>query len=238
MINNDNYIVIQGWMINELHLKGNELLVYAIIYGFSQDENSCFKGSLQYLADFTNSTKQGVIKNLKSLLDKNLVGKRTNKINGQNQCEYYATKFNTIQHSLTDTYTTEFNGIQLSLPNNIEYMSNITNNNKEIKNNKLFFTKKVEKKSVFIKPTLEEVQEYCKRRNNKVDAKKFYDYYEVNDWKDKNGNDVKNWKQKMIANWENQKNNNKVIVQKKTSQERIDEVFKEVEEELRAEGKL
>ena len=64
---NENYIVIQGWMINELKLKGNELMVYAIIYGFSQLESQKFTGSLQYLADWTNSTKQGVQKSLKKL---------------------------------------------------------------------------------------------------------------------------------------------------------------------------
>ena len=53
----------------------------------------------------------------------------------------------------------------------------------------------------FIKPTLEEIEEYCKSRNNNVDAKKFYDYYEISNWKDKDGNQVKNWKQKIIT-WE------------------------------------
>ena len=38
-IKNENYVLIQGWMINELKLKGNELLIYALIYGFSQAEN-------------------------------------------------------------------------------------------------------------------------------------------------------------------------------------------------------
>ena len=33
----DNYIVIQGWMVNELNLKGNDLLVFALIYGFTRD---------------------------------------------------------------------------------------------------------------------------------------------------------------------------------------------------------
>ena len=32
---NNNYINIQGWMINNLGLKGNALVIYAIIYGFS-----------------------------------------------------------------------------------------------------------------------------------------------------------------------------------------------------------
>ena len=53
----------------------------------------------------------------------------------------------------------------------------------------------------FKKPTLEEIQEYCKERNNDVNAKQFFDYYEVNNWIDNKGNKVKNWKQKLIT-WE------------------------------------
>ena len=51
-------------MLN-LGLRGNSLIIYAIIYGFSQVEGHYFNGSLQYLSDWTNSTRQGVIKNLK-----------------------------------------------------------------------------------------------------------------------------------------------------------------------------
>ena len=108
-VKNENYISIQGWMVNELNLKGNELLVYAIIYGFSQAENQLYNGSLQYLADWTNSTKQGVIKNLKSLVNKGYIGKIDKLINGIKFCEYYATKFN--------------GGMQQSLTNNIELYS-------------------------------------------------------------------------------------------------------------------
>ena len=57
------YINIQAWMRTELDLKGNDLLVYAIIYGFSQDGDSKFSGSLQYLADWCGCTKQGILKN-------------------------------------------------------------------------------------------------------------------------------------------------------------------------------
>ena len=51
------------------------------------------------------------------------------------------------------------------------------------------------------KPSLDEVIEYCKERNNNVDPNKFYDYYEVNNWVDNKGNKVRNWKQKVIT-WE------------------------------------
>lgn len=67
--------------------------------------------------------------------------------------------------------------------------------------------KRIEKrdKNIFIPPTIEEVTQYCQERGNNVDPKKFYDYYNVAGWKDAKGNPVKNWKQKMIANWEKEK---------------------------------
>ena len=73
----DNYIVIQGWMCNELNLKGNELLVYALIYGFSQDEVSCFYGGRQYIADTFNISLPTVDKALQGLLDKQLICKES-----------------------------------------------------------------------------------------------------------------------------------------------------------------
>jgi hypothetical protein len=49
-MNNENYINILGWMINDLNLKGNELILYAIIYGFSQDGQSEYYGSQRYIS--------------------------------------------------------------------------------------------------------------------------------------------------------------------------------------------
>lgn len=94
LVKRDNYVVVQGWMLSELKLKGNELMLYAVIYGFSQAENQTFSGSLQYLADWTNSTKQGVMKCLKSLESKGFIVKKDTYINKVKFCEYYATKFN------------------------------------------------------------------------------------------------------------------------------------------------
>ena len=39
MVKSENYITIQGWMVTELKLKGNELLIYALIFGFTQTTN-------------------------------------------------------------------------------------------------------------------------------------------------------------------------------------------------------
>jgi hypothetical protein len=54
-VKEQNYVVIQGWMLSKLQLKGNDLLIYAIIYGFSQNVDCKFTGvlnSLKNLLDF------------------------------------------------------------------------------------------------------------------------------------------------------------------------------------------
>lgn len=127
MVKDNTYITIQSFMINDLQLKGNDLLVYAIIFGFSQDDESHFTGSLSFLADWTNSTKQGVLKSLKSLMDKGFIGKVEKMKNNVKFCEYYATPIRGgIQQSLIG-YSTKFNGgVKQSSPNIIT--DNINNN--------------------------------------------------------------------------------------------------------------
>ena len=81
----DNYVVIQGWMCNELNLKGNELLVFALIYGFCQDGTTHFTGSRSYIADTFNITLPTVDKALDSLKDKLLIEVYKGK---DNHCTY------------------------------------------------------------------------------------------------------------------------------------------------------
>lgn len=113
MMKSENYIVIQGWMRTELGLKGNDLLVYAIIYGFTQAESQRFTGSLGYLAEWCGATKQGIIGNLKKLLERGLIQREDRYINGVKYVEYYSTEFTTPLNSV-------YHPVQLSLPNNKE----------------------------------------------------------------------------------------------------------------------
>lgn len=76
-VSSDNYTTIKAFMVNELHLSGNELIVYAVIYGFSQDGSSWFTGSRKYLAAWCQTSEKSVTHNLKKLLDAGLIEKRT-----------------------------------------------------------------------------------------------------------------------------------------------------------------
>lgn len=62
--------------------------------------------------------------------------------------------------------------------------------------------KKKRETKPFTKPTVEEIAEYCLERQNNINPKNFFTYYDVADWKDTNGKPVKNWKQRIIS-WEN-----------------------------------
>lgn len=53
----------------------------------------------------------------------------------------------------------------------------------------------------FTPPSLDEVKAYVSERNSSVDPVRFWDYYQIGEWKDAKGNPVKNWKQKLLT-WE------------------------------------
>lgn len=74
-VKDNNFIAIQGWMRTRLNLKGNELLIYALIYGFSQDGNSKFTGSRKYIAEWCGCSLDTVDRSLSSLVNKGLLAK-------------------------------------------------------------------------------------------------------------------------------------------------------------------
>lgn len=126
-IKEGNFIHIEAFMVNRLNLKGNDLLVYAIIYGFSQDGKSKFTGSLEYLAEWTNSTTHGVMKNLKNLVEKGLIVK--SKMNGFNaySCNSVTSGNETKLHQQCNSVTSECNSVTLAMKQS--YINTIINNN-------------------------------------------------------------------------------------------------------------
>ncbi len=73
----ESYFVVQSWMIKKLKLSGNELNVYAIIHGYSQDGKSFFFGSLKYLSEMTGVAERNIVNILARLVEKKLIYKKT-----------------------------------------------------------------------------------------------------------------------------------------------------------------
>lgn len=74
---------------------------------------------------------------------------------------------------------------------------------KEIKNNN----------SRFVAPSVEEVREYCRERNNSIDADEFVNFYQANGWVQGKGKPIKDWKA-CVRTWENNRKQNNIVKNK------------------------
>ena len=74
-INDENYILIQGWMRSEMGLSGAALMVYATIYGFSQTGNCYYSGSIDYLAEWAGVQRRQVMRILKEFTEAGYIEK-------------------------------------------------------------------------------------------------------------------------------------------------------------------
>lgn len=86
-----SYIIIQGWMRTRLRLTGNDLICFALIFGFSQDGESVFTGSLKYIQEAIGvATRQSVLNILARLEARGLIVRNTDVINGVKITSYKA----------------------------------------------------------------------------------------------------------------------------------------------------
>ena len=174
MLKNENYVLLQGWMAVDLGLKGNDLIVYGIIYGFSHVEGTAFTGSLQYLADWTGSTKSNVRRNINRLLEQSLLIKEDETINGVKFCKYRAVVphiectqnehgvvnegYIHNEHGVVES-NTKYKDIYTNTSNNINNNNNNNNNNTN-KLNTIFNNKEKKHKNTIAQDLEKAVNEY------------------------------------------------------------------------------
>lgn len=125
-VKNENYIAVFGWMVNNLKLKGNELLVYALLYGFSQDSKSEFAGNAEYIAEWLNTSRRTVVTVLNNLEGKGLIKKRKTR-RGRGTC---------LNYSVTEISVKNFPLSVKKFPNKCEETSHRYYKDKTNKNNK------------------------------------------------------------------------------------------------------
>ena len=90
-------------------------------------------------------------------------------------------------------------------------------------------------KKRFVKPTLEQIKEYCLERNNNIDSERFFNYYEANGWvQGKSRKPIKDWKA-CIRTWEQtekKKDNPSWFNTEVTKEEMTEEELEELRKEL------
>lgn len=98
-VREDNYFAVQGWMVTELKLKGNALMLYAIIYGFSQTTNTAFTGSVDYLCEWLGGvSRPTVINTLDNLVKQGLLTKSSPYNQCGSRCDPYGGRWTTYRN--------------------------------------------------------------------------------------------------------------------------------------------
>lgn len=116
----ENYYTVQGWMINRLKLSGNELLAFAVIYGFSQTDGTIFSGSLDYLCKSIGCARRAALNVLERLMDKGLIFKQKYDKNGLKNTAYFCNL-----KALNDLTSAENAPVQNVRPDNSYIYNNI-----------------------------------------------------------------------------------------------------------------
>lgn len=174
------YTVIPDWMLT-LDLDIYEVIILAVIYGFSQDGESSFTGSQSYLARKAKCTRRKVTMALPRLVEKGYLQKIDRDVRGVHLCEYRVC----IPFIGCECHSQ--GGCECYSHNNIEYK----NIDKE---------RDIKAQARFQKPSVAEVSAYCRERGNNIDPEEFVAFYESKGWM-VGKNPMKDWKSAIVT-WE------------------------------------
>lgn len=174
-------ICLNKWVLDN-KIK-NELRLLLIISSLCAKTGYCWATN-EYLADILDITDVSVSMKIKKL-----------EKNGYIEVEYTKRGCEVISREirLKNILIDDLKKFEPTVKKNFKDI-NINDNN--INNNK----KENIKRKIFKKPTIEEINEYCKERNNGIDAEAFYDFYESKDWY-VGKNKMKDWKA-CVRTWE------------------------------------
>lgn len=85
-----------------------------------------------------------------------------------------------------------------ALMNNLDEVE-VVSNKVEVVSNGSTNNRKINRTIDFVPPSLEEIEAYVNEKNINIDAKQFFNFFDVSNWIDTKGNKVKNWKQKILT---------------------------------------
>ena len=189
---------LKGWMVTELHLKGAELITFALVHQFAQSGAGIYKGNTTYLSEWTGWSEPTCRKHLAALVGKGLLSEVRGRENNSPFCH----------HKLAPDFYEKHPQISLvSPPKNLRTTPKILdgstpknfrgeyNNNGNINR----------ESNTPLPPTLQEVEDYA-RSKGFADPRGFAEYYIAyqteNGWmtgKGKNRKPIENWKLNVLS---------------------------------------
>lgn len=189
ILSNTDGFHLYGWMVNELHLEGGDLITFALVYTFTQSHAGIYKGNTAYLSAWTGWSTRCSRQHLAKLAEMGLIEEQRGTKDGTPYCYYSLGK----------------NFIDAMKKFHSAYEKNDTPPMKNFQGR----IEKKEEKQELIPPTPQEVTKYASERGFRDPAgfaATFVAYYEAAHWCKKDGSKIRNWRQAVIT-WEaNNKN--------------------------------
>ena len=188
------YAIIPAEIRYDNELCDKAKLLYGEIVALTNKEGCCWATN-NYFAELYDISKLRVSRLIQQLVQKKYITSEIKYKKGSKEIEGRYIKIYTppyIQKCIYPIYKNEYTPI----------FKNDTDNNINI-NNTSINIKKINKKS-FQKPTIDEIQEYCKERNNGINAEAFYDFYESKNWYI-GKNKMQDWRA-CVRTWEKRNN--------------------------------
>lgn len=183
------FYTITESMLN-LGLRGTELNLFAIIFGYSQRGDGCCYASRQELAKRCGvSSKRTIDAALSALMDRGFIRKVFASVDGQivpafSSCAKFAPPCKNCTPPVQKLHTSGANSAPINIRENKDNKDTLSST-----------------RETFVRPTVEEVAAYCEERRNNVDAETFVDFYTSKGWQ-VGSNPMKDWKA-AVRTWEN-----------------------------------
>ena len=175
----------------DLGLRGTELNLFAIIFGYSQKGDGCCYASREELARRCGvSSKRTIDAALVSLSERGLIQKVFASVDGQIVVAFSASTGAKSAHpckNCTPVQNLHKTGAK-SAPKN------------KVKKKDIISLSNARTRETFVPPTVEEVDAYCRERGNDIDPQAFVSFYASKGWQ-VGSNPMKDWKQAVIT-WE------------------------------------
>lgn len=202
---------ITSEILDDARLDDSAKLLFVRITGLAKKSGYCYAGD-EYFANKMKKNERTIQRYMKQLTEYGYIQRIINyypnskKIKSRHiniKRPLFNTDTDVNIDTDVDTNTDKF------VDTNIDI--NVRDNNKSMNNVLFTEVNNREKTKKFIIPTIEEISDYCKERNNNVNPEAFFNFYTSKGWY-VGKNKMKDWKA-AVRTWEqkdNQKQNNKV----------------------------
>ena len=188
---------LKGWMVNDLHLTGGDLITFALVHQFSQSDAGIYTGNTAYLSAWTGWSEKTSRSHLAHLVELGLIEEVRGRKDNSPFCHYKLADDFYEKHPVKITVSPGKN-----FQNHPEEITESTRKKLPQEDNNKKIIK--EDNNTPLNPPVEEVAEHA-RKKGFADPEGFAAFYvEYNDnrgWIAANGKPIVGWKNNINNNW-------------------------------------